>query len=51
MRYDVDARYLPSHWYSIIGDLPFELPEDIPASLADGQRSAVKMQLPLSLMR
>lgn len=40
---------LPAAWYNILADLPFELPPDIQPS--GGSAGAVKMQLPLALVR
>lgn len=44
------AGIMPSHWYNIIGDLPFELPPDI-AQERQGAGGTVKFQVPLALVR
>ncbi|MCR6480885.1 TrpB-like pyridoxal phosphate-dependent enzyme [Variovorax sp. ZS18.2.2] len=52
MSFRVDAKGLPTHWYNIIGDLPFELPPDIqPPRSEEATQSGMKMQIPLSLVR
>jgi tryptophan synthase beta chain len=42
---------VPTHWYNILADIPFELPPDIPPPMRSGNPAAVKPQLPLSLVR
>lgn len=42
---------VPSHWYNILADLPFELPPDIPPPSRPDQAEAVRLQLPLALVR
>jgi tryptophan synthase beta chain len=41
---------VPSNWYNIVADLPFELPPDIPPP-GGADRATVKLQLPLALVR
>ncbi len=43
--------HLSTHWYNILGDLPFDLPPDLPAPGTDSARAAMRLQIPLSLMR
>ena len=42
---------VPAHWYNILADIPFELPPDIPPPVRPGHPKAVKLQLPLALVR
>jgi tryptophan synthase beta chain len=46
-----ENRYPGTYWYNIVGDMPFELPEDIPAPGGAHGQAGVKMQIPLSLLR
>jgi tryptophan synthase beta chain len=45
---------VPTHWYNVLADLPFELPPDLPpertADTVDGA-AALRIQLPLALAR
>ncbi|WP_225728791.1 MULTISPECIES: TrpB-like pyridoxal phosphate-dependent enzyme [unclassified Nocardia] len=41
----------PKNWYNILADIPFELPPDIPPPARSGQPDAMKLQLPLALVR
>jgi tryptophan synthase beta chain len=43
--------YAPKNWYNIIADLPFELPPDIPPPVNADRPEAMKLQLPLALVR
>jgi tryptophan synthase beta chain len=44
------ANDVPTHWYNILGDLPFEFPSDLPAPVSE-MTEPVKPQLPLALVR
>jgi tryptophan synthase beta chain len=46
-----DGIDIPTHWYNIISDLPFELPPDIQQEQRKGSRSTFKLQVPLALVR
>jgi len=42
---------VPTHWYNVLADLPFELPPDIPAENSTGRGESVKLQLPMAMVR
>lgn len=42
---------VPTHWYNILADIPFELPPDIPQDGPASSSKAVKLQLPIALVR
>jgi tryptophan synthase beta chain len=45
---------VPSSWYNVVADLPFELPPDLapePIETDARERSGLKLQLPLALVR
>lgn len=43
---------VPTSWYNVVADLPFELPPDLPPEPKDGcETSSLKLQLPLALVR
>lgn len=42
---------VPTRWYNIIADLPFELPPDIAPEAVPGQSAHLALQLPLALYR
>src|SRR5882757_3884173 len=46
-----DAIDIPTHWYNIISDLPFELPPDIQQEGRKGSGGAFKLQVPMALVR
>jgi tryptophan synthase beta chain len=43
--------FMPTHWYNILADLPFELPPDIPPPAPADTADSVTPQLPLALAR
>jgi tryptophan synthase beta chain len=47
---EAEANAVPSHWYNIAADLPFELPADLPPPGGHGS-SDLKPQVPLTLIR
>jgi tryptophan synthase beta chain len=50
-RFDLQPDEMPTHWYNILSDLPFELPPDIlPLGQGAGSTS-VRPQVPLELIR
>jgi tryptophan synthase beta chain len=42
---------VPTHWLNILGDLPFELPPDLPPPARNERAERVKPQVPLALVR
>lgn len=42
---------IPTHWYNIISDLPFELPPDIQQEGRGGSGGNFKFQVPMALVR
>jgi len=42
---------VPAHWYNILADLPFELPPDLTPPAQRDHPRAMKLQLPLALVR
>ena len=50
-RFDLQPDQIPTHWYNILADLPFDLPPDLPPPESGRSQDAVKAQVPLELMR
>lgn len=53
MRFDLTADEIPTHWYNIMSDLPFELPPDLPPERYNttNPQDGIKAQVPLELIR
>lgn len=51
MQVPSDETDIPTHWYNILGDLPFDLPPDLPPDAAGGTGDRIKLQVPLALVR
>ncbi|HEV7369724.1 TrpB-like pyridoxal phosphate-dependent enzyme [Arenibaculum sp.] len=51
MQVSSDENDIPTHWYNILGDLPFDLPPDLPPESSAASDEQLKLQLPLALVR
>src|SRR5437660_4894785 len=53
MRFDLSMQEIPTHWYNILSDLPFDLPPDLPPSRNENAlaQNSVRTQVPLELIR
>jgi tryptophan synthase beta chain len=51
MSVNTNSVSVPTHWYNVLADLPFELPPDIPAETSTGRGDSVKLQLPMAMVR
>ncbi|WP_026416497.1 TrpB-like pyridoxal phosphate-dependent enzyme [Actinomadura oligospora] len=49
--FDLEADQVPTHWYNVLADLPFELPAPRSAPRVNGERKTLNPQLPLSMYR
>jgi tryptophan synthase beta chain len=49
--FNLDKDQVPTHWYNILADLPFEVPPPRPAPLREGRKEPLQPQLPLSMYR
>jgi tryptophan synthase beta chain len=50
-RFDLQPDEMPTHWYNILSDLPFELPPDLLPLGHDAASASVRPQVPLELIR
>ncbi|HEY0733445.1 MAG TPA: TrpB-like pyridoxal phosphate-dependent enzyme [Herpetosiphonaceae bacterium] len=50
-RFDLPPGEMPTHWYNILSDLPFELPPDLPPQGGTHSADSLKVQVPLELIR
>lgn len=50
-RFDLRADDLPTHWYNLLSDLPFELPPDLPPLGQGAHAAQIRPQVPLELIR
>lgn len=50
-RFDLPPAEMPTHWYNILSDLPFELPPDLPPQSSTRGEDSIKAQVPLELIR
>lgn len=51
MQVSSDENDIPTHWYNILGDLPFDLPPDLPPETSATSDEQLKLQVPLALVR
>jgi tryptophan synthase beta chain len=49
--FNLEKDQVPTHWYNVLADLPFDIPAPRPAPLRDGEKAPLKPQLPLSMYR
>lgn len=49
--FNLDADQVPTHWYNVLADLPFEVPPPRSAPPRNGDRKTLNPQLPLSMYR
>ena len=49
--FDLGQEEIPTHWYNILADLPFDLPPDLPPRGTSRPEESVRVQVPLELIR
>ncbi len=50
-KYELSPDQIPTHWYNILADLPFELPPDIAGKPRGDGQGRLQMQVPIELVR